>query len=113
MTTPDNRQFSPQYNPMIEIKGLRKSFGDLEVLKDINISVDTGSVVALLGPSGSGKSTLLRCINLLVTPDYGDLRIGDTSFSFGTRKRPLATVNSPIFGQALEWYFKTLICFHI
>lgn len=73
--------------PMINIKGLRKSFGDLQVLKDINISVNTGSVVALLGPSGSGKSTLLRCINLLVTPDNGDLRIGTTSFSFGGKQK--------------------------
>jgi polar amino acid transport system ATP-binding protein len=67
----------------IEVSGLRKSFGPLVVLRDINLKVDTGSVVALIGPSGSGKSTLLRCLNLLVIPEGGHVRIGDDSFSFG------------------------------
>lgn len=61
---------------MIEIKGLKKHFGDHVVLKDINMCVKKGSVVALLGPSGSGKSTLLRCINLLTLPDKGTIRVG-------------------------------------
>jgi len=68
---------------MIDIRGVRKSFGELEVLRNINFSVDPGGVVALIGPSGSGKSTLLRCINLLVTPDDGAIRVGNTHFSFG------------------------------
>ena len=67
----------------IEIQGLRKSFGSNEVLKNISLDVAKGGVVALIGPSGSGKSTLLRCINLLVTPDGGGVRVGDTSFQFG------------------------------
>ena len=67
----------------IEIRGLRKSFGSNEVLKNINLDVAKGGVVALIGPSGSGKSTLLRCINLLVVPDGGSVRVGDTSFAFG------------------------------
>ena len=71
----------------IEVVGLRKSFGPLAVLRDINLSVDTGSVVALIGPSGSGKSTLLRCLNLLVIPEGGRVRIGDHSFSFGAGAR--------------------------
>lgn len=61
---------------MIEITGLQKSFGDHVVLKDINMRVQKGSVVALLGPSGSGKSTLLRCVNLLTIPDKGSIRVG-------------------------------------
>ncbi|UXS05244.1 amino acid ABC transporter ATP-binding protein [Agrobacterium tumefaciens] len=68
---------------MIEISNLRKSFGPLEVLKDISVKVDPGGVLALIGPSGSGKSTLLRCMNLLVTPDDGRIRVGDTTFEFG------------------------------
>lgn len=70
----------------IEIRSLRKSFGKLEVLRDINFTVAHGGVVSLIGPSGSGKSTLLRCINLLVTPDDGVIRVGDTRFDFGKVK---------------------------
>jgi polar amino acid transport system ATP-binding protein len=77
--------------PMIEITALRKSFGPLEVLKDINLKVDSGGVIALLGPSGSGKSTLLRCVNLLVVPDDGAIRVGNTSFSFGQALQPPRT----------------------
>ena len=50
---------------MIEIKNLQKSFGELEVLKKIDLHIDEGEVVVIIGPSGSGKSTLLRCINFL------------------------------------------------
>ncbi len=67
----------------IEVSGLRKSFGTLTVLRDINLNVDPGQVVALIGPSGSGKSTLLRCLNLLVMPEGGKIRIGRDSFAFG------------------------------
>ena len=58
---------------MLEIKNLSKSFGDLEVLRDVNLSVDQGEVVVIIGPSGSGKSTLLRCVNLLETPSGGEI----------------------------------------
>ncbi|MEY3297057.1 MAG: Arginine transport ATP-binding protein ArtM [Cyanobacteriota bacterium] len=58
---------------MIRIEHLVKSFGPLEVLKDISTEVDAGQVVAIIGPSGSGKSTLLRCINLLETPTAGHI----------------------------------------
>jgi polar amino acid transport system ATP-binding protein len=69
-------------NSMIEINGLKKHFGDHVVLKDINMCVNKGSVVALLGPSGSGKSTLLRCINLLTLPDKGAIRVGTHQVQF-------------------------------
>ncbi len=58
---------------LISVKNLRKSFGDLEVLKDISIDVHQGEVVCIIGPSGSGKSTLLRCINQLETPTCGEV----------------------------------------
>lgn len=59
---------------LLEINNIKKSFDDLEVLKDISISVDEGEVVSILGPSGSGKSTLLRCATLLENMDGGTLK---------------------------------------
>lgn len=60
---------------IIEIKGLRKSFGDLEVLKGIDLTIDPGEVVVIIGPSGSGKSTLLRCLNFLEYPTGGEIYV--------------------------------------
>jgi polar amino acid transport system ATP-binding protein len=57
--------------PVLEVQGVHKHFGTLEVLRGIDLKVAKGSVVCVLGPSGSGKSTLLRCINLLEPPDEG------------------------------------------
>ena len=56
---------------MLRLENVCKSFGALEVLRGINLDVDRGEVVCVIGPSGSGKSTLLRCINLLEPPDQG------------------------------------------
>jgi len=72
---------------MIEIRNLSKSFGQLHVLRDINLSIEKGSVVALIGPSGSGKSTLLRCLNLLVVPDGGQVSVNGREFVFGAGHR--------------------------
>ncbi len=60
-------------NPIIEVKDLQKSFGELEVLKGINTEVQRGEVVVVIGPSGSGKSTFLRCLNLMETPTGGSI----------------------------------------
>lgn len=60
---------------MINIKQLNKSFGKLSVLEDITLTIEEGSVVAVIGPSGSGKSTLLRCLNLLEQPTGGQIWI--------------------------------------
>lgn len=56
-----------------EIKHLRKSFGKVEVLKDISMKIENGEVCTIIGPSGSGKSTFLRCLNLLEKPTGGEL----------------------------------------
>jgi cystine transport system ATP-binding protein len=70
--------------PLLEVTDLRKSFGDLEVLRSIDLSVHRGEVVALVGPSGSGKTTVLRSLNGLETPDAGHVRIGtDLDLDFG------------------------------
>lgn len=58
---------------VIQIKNLQKQFGDHEVLKGIDLEVDTGEVLSIIGASGSGKSTMLRCINLLETPTSGEI----------------------------------------
>ncbi len=60
---------------MIDIKGLKKSFGDLHVLKGIDLHIDEREVVVIIGPSGSGKSTLLRCINFLEEPTGGTITV--------------------------------------
>lgn len=61
---------------MIEFRNVYKNFGTLEVLKGINLNIDKGEVVTLIGPSGSGKSTILRCMNLLEAPTSGQVFIG-------------------------------------
>lgn len=62
---------------MVKIQGLKKNFGKLEVLKDINLTICKGEVVAVIGPSGSGKSTLIHCMNLLEEPTAGKIFFKD------------------------------------
>ena len=62
---------------MLQIRNLRKSFGDLQVLKSIDLDVNKGDVVAILGPSGSGKTTMLRCLNFLEKSDGGTMLFDD------------------------------------
>ncbi|WP_406688391.1 amino acid ABC transporter ATP-binding protein [Saccharopolyspora sp. ID03-671] len=66
---------------MIELSGLSKSFGSLEVLRDIDLQVERGEVVCVIGPSGSGKSTLLRCVNLLEVPSAGKVSVDGTELT--------------------------------
>lgn len=60
---------------VLEIRNLKKSFGKLEVIKDLSLTAKKGEVICIIGSSGSGKSTLLRCVNLLETPDSGDVYV--------------------------------------
>lgn len=60
---------------MVEVKNIQKSFGKLNVLQGVNVSIPTGKVIAILGPNGSGKTTLIKCILGLVIPDNGDIYI--------------------------------------
>ncbi|WP_297437241.1 amino acid ABC transporter ATP-binding protein [uncultured Clostridium sp.] len=71
---------------MIKVESLKKSFKDNEVLKDINLEVQKGEVVVILGPSGSGKSTLLRCLNYLEKPNGGKITIGDVKIDTSRAK---------------------------
>ena len=69
--------------PIVAIRDLRKSFGELEVLKGISLVAREGEVVSLIGSSGSGKSTLLRCINMLEIPDSGSVSVDGEEIKLG------------------------------
>ena len=66
---------------MIKIRNLNKSFGDIRVLKGIDLEMDKGEIMAIVGPSGSGKSTLLRCMNLLEVPTEGEIIFEDINIA--------------------------------
>lgn len=66
---------------MINVKGLKKKFNELTVLNGIDIVVERGQVLAIIGPSGSGKSTFLRCLNFLEQPDAGLIEIGEATLN--------------------------------
>ena len=68
---------------MLQVRNIRKSFGDTPVLRDVSLDVEKGDVVAILGPSGSGKTTLLRCLNFLETADGGEMDFDDETLHFG------------------------------
>jgi len=68
---------------MLSLRGVCKRFGDLEVLRGVDLEIEKGEVVCVLGPSGSGKSTLLRCVNLLEPPEEGDIHLEERSICRG------------------------------
>ncbi|MET0530170.1 MAG: ATP-binding cassette domain-containing protein, partial [Microvirga sp.] len=72
-------------NDLVTITGLWKSYGELHVLKGVDLSVARGERVALIGPSGSGKTTLLRCINFLERPTRGEVLIDGVPFGMSGR----------------------------
>lgn len=78
-------------DPLLLISHVKKSFGTLEVLKDISIDVYKGDVVSILGPSGSGKTTLLRCVNFLERADYGSISLDDKTIDLKTATKEQAS----------------------
>ncbi len=82
-----NSGTSTPRKPLLEVRNLRKSFGPLEVLKDVSISAAQGEIVTLIGSSGSGKSTLIRCINFLEEPTAGEIFLDDVVFTAGDGAR--------------------------
>lgn len=76
----------PADAPVVSVNGLKKSFGNVEVIKDVSFDVSQGQVLSILGPSGSGKTTMLRCINALERPDSGVISVGGVSLDYGKGK---------------------------
>ena len=84
---------SARHDRLMTISGVRKAFGAQEVLRNVNLEVDKGDVVAILGPSGSGKTTLLRCLNFLERADGGSLTFdGETFDLHATSRRDIARI---------------------
>lgn len=106
---------------VVELKNIRKSFGEHTVLYDVSIRLKQGEIVALLGQSGSGKSTLLRCVNLLTTPEAGEIFFAGKRIDFTSKKnnaREFADVEqvrnlrqniSMVFQQFQLWSHRTVI----
>ena len=84
---------------MIEIRGLNKYFGDLHVLKDINLTVKRGEKVVIIGPSGSGKSTLIRCVDWLEEPTSGTVSIDGTQLTKKNHLEMTRKYSSMVFQQ--------------
>ncbi|MEH7118148.1 amino acid ABC transporter ATP-binding protein [Neobacillus vireti] len=80
---------------MISVEKVAKRFGELEVLRGIDLSIEKGKTAVIIGPSGSGKTTFLRCLNLLETPDSGSITLGEKSVDFsGQTKLSSSTITS-------------------
>ena len=84
---------------MIQIKGLNKCFGDLHVLKDIDLTVKAGEKVVIIGPSGSGKSTLIRCVDYLEEPTSGEVIIDGTPLTKKNHLEMARKYSSMVFQQ--------------
>ena len=84
---------------MIQLKGLNKYFGDLHVLKDVNLNVKAGEKLVVIGPSGSGKSTLIRCVDFLEEPTSGEVIIDGTPLTKKNHLEMARKYSSMVFQQ--------------
>lgn len=84
---------------MIKVENLKKNYGSLEVLKNINLTVEEGEKLVIIGPSGSGKSTLIRCMNYLEEPTAGEVYINDQLMTKKNRGEMARKYSSMVFQQ--------------
>ena len=97
--------------PFVDIRNAQKSYGALEVLKDISLQVARGEIVAIIGPSGSGKSTLLRAINDLDPPDGGrGVWLEDTQINKKLPHRQYEKHINQVGGRTSAWCSSTSTC---
>ena len=87
---------------MIKVRNLFKSYGNVQILKDVSLDIYDGEVVSIIGKSGSGKTTLLRCLNLLVEPETGFILFDGVEIT-----SPGININDIRANE--EWFFKVLI----
>ena len=73
--------------PLVDVAGVHKRFGEVEVLKGIDFTAAAGTVTVLIGPSGSGKTTVLRCLNALEIADAGVVTVGSVSVDYAAKPR--------------------------
>lgn len=99
----------PTGNPIVAIKDVYKSFGDLKVIRGISLSIQNGNVVVICGPSGCGKSTMLRCINGLEPIDSGDIVVDGISVKDKRQLRTLRTETGMVFQQFNLFPHKTVL----
>ena len=96
-------------DPIVSIKDIYKSFGDLKVIRGISLSIQNGNVVVVCGPSGCGKSTMLRCINGLEPIDSGDIVVDGISVKDKRQLRALRTETGMVFQQFNLFPHKTVL----
>ncbi len=116
---PDTSDNLTPAKPILQLRNLRKHFGDLEVLKGVSIDVYPGEVIAIVGVSGSGKSTLLRCVNLLEMPTGGEIHFDGKQIDYQranaglfTSRREISRLRAEIgmvFQQFNLWPHKSVI----
>ena len=92
---------------MIELKNIHKSFNDTEVIKGIDLTVDKGEVVTLIGRSGSGKTTLLRMMNALEIPTQGSVFVNGKTYTEKDKNHKSKCVNNLVWSSRVIIYFHT------
>jgi polar amino acid transport system ATP-binding protein len=96
---------------LVKVRDLRKSFGQNQVLRGVDLDVARGEVVSVIGSSGSGKTTMLRCVNLLETYDSGSITVDGVAK--GRRAAAAESATSRAFAPTSAWCFSCSICSRI